>query len=82
MPIMLREIGALWVFFWRNEMPEKDSGIWRNKSPMSREYRKGGKLYRHGGGTELGKEAKSYKEYVKKISGGGMTSPAMKKKKG
>ena len=64
-------------------MPEKDSGIWRNKSLMSKEYRKGGKLYMRGGGTEVGKEAKSYKEYVKKISGGGMTSgPAMKKRKG
>ena len=64
-------------------MPVKDSGMWRNKSPMSKEYRKGGKLYMGGGGTETGKEAKSYKEYVKKMYGGGMTSePAMKKQKG
>jgi hypothetical protein len=80
---MPSESGALWVFFWRNEMPVKDSGIWRNKSPMSKEYRKGGKLYMGGGGTETGKEAKSYKEYVKTMYGGGMTSgPAMKKRKG
>jgi hypothetical protein len=53
-------------------MPVKDSGMWRNKSPMSKEYRKGGKLYMGGGGTEVGKEAKSYKEYVKKMFGGGI----------
>ena len=52
-------------------------------APMSKEYRKGGKLYMHGGRTEVGKEAKAYKEYVKEIFGGGMTSgPDMKKKKG
>ena len=55
-------------------MPVKDSGMWRNKSPMSKEYRKGGKLYMGGGGTETGKEAKSYKEYVKKMFGGGLAS--------
>jgi len=54
-------------------MPVKDSGMWRNKSPMSKEYRKGGKLYMGGGGTETGKEAKSYKEYVKKMFGGGLS---------
>ena len=54
-------------------MPVKDSGMWRNKSPMSKEYRKGGKRYMGGGGTEVGKEAKSYKEYVKRMFGGGIT---------
>jgi hypothetical protein len=54
-------------------MPVKDSGMWRNKSPMSKEYRKGGKLYMGGGGTETGKEAKSYKEYVKRMFGGGLS---------
>ena len=55
-------------------MPVKDSGMWRNKSPMSKEYRKGGKLYMGGGGTETGKEAKSYKEYVKRMFGGGLAT--------
>jgi hypothetical protein len=47
----------------------------------------GGKTskYKAAGGmkTEVGKEAKtqSYKEYVQKMFGGGMTEPAMKKKK-
>jgi hypothetical protein len=65
-------------------MPRKDMGLKKRNigAPMSKEYRKGGKLYMRGGGTEVGKEAKTYKEYVKKISGGGMTSPAMKKQKG
>ena len=46
----------------------------------------GGKTskYKAAGGmkTEVGKEAKtqSYKEYVQKMFGGGMTEPAMKKK--
>ena len=34
-----------------------------------------------GGGTEVGKEATSYKEYVKKMFGGGMTEPTIKKNK-
>ena len=51
---------------------------------------KGGKMggkkntgYRNKGKTEVGKEAKvqSYKEYVQKMFGGGMTGPAMKKNK-
>ena len=51
---------------------------------------KGGKMggkkntgYRNRGKTEVGKEAKvqSYKEYVQKMFGGGMTGPAMKKNK-
>ena len=71
---MPRESGALRVFFWRNEMPVKDSGMWRNKSRMRKGYRKGGKLYMGGGGTEVGKEAKSYKEYVKRMFDGGITS--------
>ena len=65
-------------------MPRKDMGLKKRNigSPMSKEYRKGGKLYMRGGGTETGKEAKSYKEYVKTMFGGGMTSePAMKRKK-
>jgi len=41
--------------------------------------------YKAAGGmkTEVGKEAKtqSYKEYVQKMFGGGMTEPAMKKKR-
>ena len=45
------------------------------KAPMSAMYRKGGKLsYNRGGGTEMGNETKSYKEYVKKMFGGGLTS--------
>jgi|TARA_R110000796_G_scaffold26889_3_gene74221 hypothetical protein len=78
------------------DMPNKDMGLKKKnrsmymgggnfkkeKSPMSSEYRSGGRLYMGGGGTEMGKETKSYKEYVKKMFGGGMTSqPAMKKKK-
>ena len=42
---------------------------------------KGGKMggkkntgYRNKGKTEVGKEAKSYKSYVKKMFGGGLTS--------
>ena len=65
-------------------MPRKDMGLKKRNigAPMSKEYRKGGKLYMRGGGTEVGKEAKTYKEYVKAIYGGGMTSePAMKRKK-
>ena len=51
------------------------------KAPMSSMYRKGGMLsYNKGGATEIGKESQSYKEYVKKMFDGGMTSPAMKKK--
>jgi hypothetical protein len=45
---------------------------------------KGGKMgYKNRGKTEVGKEAKvqSYKEYVQKMFGGGMTGPAMKKNK-
>ena len=42
-------------------------------APMSKDYRKGGRLYMGGGGTEVGKEAKSYKAYVKKMFGGGKT---------
>ena len=51
-------------------------------------YMKGGgksSKYMAAGGmkTEVGKEAKtqSYKEYVQKMFGGGMTEPAMKKKR-
>jgi hypothetical protein len=65
-------------------MPRKDMGLKKRNivAPMSKEYRKGGKLYMHGGRTEVGKEAKPYKEYVKEIFGGGMTSePAMKREK-
>ncbi len=43
-------------------------------APMSKDYRKGGRLYMGGGGTEVGKEAKSYKAYVKKMFGGGLTA--------
>ena len=66
-------------------MPRKDMGLKKRNTgaPMSKEYRKGGNLYMHGGRTEVGKEAKEYKEYVNEIFGGGMTSgPDMKKKKG
>jgi hypothetical protein len=74
-------------------MPNKKNGLKKNmmdgymgggitpQAPMSSMYRKGGK-FNMGGGTEMGKESKSYKEYVKEMFGGGMTSePAMKKKK-
>ena len=76
MPITPCESRGLWVVFWRNQMPMKDMGLKKKNlgAPMSKEYRKGGKLYMGGGGTEVGKEAKSYKEYVKKMYGGGMTS--------
>ena len=40
---------------------------------LRKDYRKGGRLYMGGGGTEVGKEAKSYKTYVKKMFGGGLT---------
>ena len=58
-------------------MPNKKSGLWRNKNaPMSKNYRKGGKFsYNVGGGTEVGKEASSYKEYVKKMFDGGGINP-------
>lgn len=58
-------------------MPNKKSGLWRNKNaPMSKNYRKGGKFsYNVGGGTEVGKEASSYKEYVKKMFDGGVINP-------
>ena len=66
-------------------MPKKESGMWKNKNaPMSKNYRAGGALnYNKGGGTEVGKEASSYKEYVKEMFGGGKTSdePAMKRNK-
>ena len=54
------------------------------KAPMSAMYRNGGQLnYNKGGGTEVGKEATSYKEYLKEMFGGGKTSnePAIKRNK-
>ena len=55
-------------------MPKKNSGMWRNKN----KYSKGGKTkskksYMGGGSTEVGKQAQSYKEYVKRTFGGGKT---------
>jgi hypothetical protein len=56
-------------------MPMKKSGLFRNKNAKATPYKDKGV-------TEVGKEAKtqSYKEYVQKMFGGGMTEPAMKKK--
>ena len=54
---------------------DRNNSMMMPKAPMSAMYRKGGKLsYNRGGGTEMGKETKSYKEYVKKMFGGGPTS--------
>jgi hypothetical protein len=57
-------------------MPMKKSGLFRNKNAKATPYKDKGV-------TEVGKEAKtqSYKEYVQKMFGGGMTEPAMKKNK-
>jgi hypothetical protein len=57
-------------------MPMKKSGLFRNKNAKATPYKDKGM-------TEVGKEAKtqSYKEYVQKMFGGGMTEPAMKKNK-
>jgi hypothetical protein len=57
-------------------MPMKKSGLFRNKNAKATPYK-------NKGVTEVGKEAKtqSYKEYVQKMFGGGMTEPAMKKNK-
>jgi hypothetical protein len=54
-------------------MPMKKSGLFRNKNAKATPYK-------NKGVTEVGKEAKtqSYKEYVQKMFGGGMTEPAMK----
>ena len=54
----------------------KKSGLFRNKNAKATPYK-------NKGVTEVGKEAKtqSYKEYVQKMFGGGMTEPAMKKNK-
>ena len=53
-------------------MPMKKSGLFRNKNAKATPYKDKGV-------TEVGKEAKtqSYKEYVQKMFGGGMTEPAM-----
>jgi len=53
-------------------MPRKNTGMWRNKNSSTR---KKATPYRNTGVTEVGKEAKtqSYKEYVQKMFGGGMT---------
>ena len=53
-------------------MPRKKAGMWRNKNSSTR---KKATPYRNTGVTEVGKEAKtqSYKEYVQKMFGGGMT---------
>ena len=53
-------------------MPMKKSGMWRNKNSSTS---KKATPYRNKGVTEVGKEAKtqSYKEYVQKMFGGGMT---------
>jgi len=52
-------------------------GFARGGAPMSSKFRMAG-----GGGTEVGKETQSYKEYVKNMFGGGDTSmPALKKKR-
>ena len=53
-------------------MPRKNAGMWRNKNSSTR---KKATPYRNTGVTEVGKEAKtqSYKEYVQKKFGGGMT---------
>ena len=50
----------------------KKSGLFRNKNAKATPYKDKGV-------TEVGKEAKtqSYKEYVQKMFGGGMTEPAM-----
>ena len=57
-------------------MPMKKSGLFRNKNAKATPYKDKGM-------TEVGKEAKtqSYKEYVQKMFGGGMTEPAMKRNK-
>jgi hypothetical protein len=57
-------------------MPMKKSGLFRNKNAKATPYKDKGM-------TEVGKEAKtqSYKEYVQKMFGGGMTEPSMKKNK-
>ena len=53
-------------------MPRKNTGMWRNKNSSTR---KKATPYKNRGVTEVGKEAKtqSYKEYVQKKFGGGMT---------
>jgi len=53
-------------------MPRKKAGMWRNKNSSTR---KKATPYKNRGVTEVGKEAKtqSYKEYVQKMFGGGMT---------
>jgi hypothetical protein len=53
-------------------MPMKKSGLFRNKNAKATPYKDKGV-------TEVGKEAKtqSYKEYVQKMFGGGMTEPAI-----
>jgi|TARA_R110002051_G_scaffold138192_1_gene210918 hypothetical protein len=53
-------------------MPMKKSGMWRNKNSSTS---KKATPYRNKGVTEVGKEAKtqSYKEYVQKMFGGGMS---------
>jgi hypothetical protein len=55
-------------------MPNKKNGLKKNAKATP---------YKNKGVTEVGKEAKtqSYKEYVQKMFGGGMTQPAMKKNK-
>jgi hypothetical protein len=57
-------------------MPMKKSGLFRNKNAKATPYKDKGV-------TEVGKEAKtqSYKEYVQKMFGGGMTEPSMKRNK-
>ena len=56
----------------------KKSGIAEIQEGDLKQVRPGMKK---GGGTEVGKEATSYKEYVKKMFGGGMTEPTIKKNK-
>ena len=54
-------------------MPKKKTSLWKNKN--AKRYMSGKKThmtgYLGGGGTEIGKESSSYKEYVKKMFGGG-----------
>ena len=56
-------------------MPKKTTGLWKNKN--AKRYMSGKKThmtgYMGGGGTEIGKESSSYKEYVKKMFGGKKT---------
>lgn len=51
-------------------------GLGRNtrfKQKNQKVSKKGNKAYMSGGSTEVGKQAQSYKEYVKKTFGGGKT---------